>query len=322
MEEQNKFSTKHNSTSIDGKQIIWTLSNHLNAHMKTEPLKRREQLKELPRLKKQQQQINEYISDESNCLSNIDVNKSKNDQLLFIPPMEYNSIERREKKQVGIVKPLLTVEKQTNQWNCSELEKLQRRFSELIDGKSNEDKTLPINESLLIERIESLYSSMGSLLYVSPCLIRLFILTDLQACSLEQWKLIHRGYPIWLYNTGLNPRRSSELRLMIVDEKTGFILWSDRITSISNIIQPTTLTLSFRHSLNNSSIMLRFESNDDNLFTKFYSYLKQNRFLTENLSNHKILKRFIKKSDISPPCHFKHFNHIEENITDVHHLYY
>ncbi|CAF5033577.1 unnamed protein product, partial [Rotaria sp. Silwood1] len=263
-----------------------------------------------------------YLPDETNVLFDIDMHKSKNDLLSLIPTMEYNSIERREKKQIGIVKPLLTIDKDINQWNCSELEKLQRRFSELIDGKSNENNLLPINENQLIQRLESLYSSMGSLIYVSPCLIRLFILTDIQVCSLEQWKLIHRGYPIWLYNTGLNPRRSSELRLMIVDEKTGFILWSDRITSISNIIQPTNLTLSFRHSLNNSSIMLRFELNDEKLFTRFYSYLKQNQFYTDYLTKHKILKRFIKKSDISPPCHFKHFNHIEQNLTNFHHLYY
>ncbi|CAF1406033.1 unnamed protein product [Rotaria sp. Silwood1] len=321
MEELSNFSSNHNSTSIDGKQIIWTLNNRLNPHMKSEPLKRREQLKEPPRLK-QKQQINVYLPDESNVLFDIDMHKSKNDLLSLIPTMEYNSIERREKKQIGIVKPLLTIDKDINQWNCSELEKLQRRFSELIDGKSNENNLLPINENQLIQRLESLYSSMGSLIYVSPCLIRLFILTDIQVCSLEQWKLIHRGYPIWLYNTGLNPRRSSELRLMIVDEKTGFILWSDRITSISNIIQPTNLTLSFRHSLNNSSIMLRFELNDEKLFTRFYSYLKQNQFYTDYLTKHKILKRFIKKSDISPPCHFKHFNHIEQNLTNFHHLYY
>lgn len=55
MEEINKLSSKHNSTSIDGKQIIWTLTTHLNRHMKSEPLKRREQLKQPPRLKKKQQ---------------------------------------------------------------------------------------------------------------------------------------------------------------------------------------------------------------------------------------------------------------------------
>lgn len=261
------------------------------------------------------------LSDQSSDLFYNDINKTKNDFISLMPSINYNSIERREKKQIGIVKPLLTTDKENYQWNCSELEKLQRRFSELIDGKTNDTKTLPINETQLIERIESLYSSMGSHIHVSPCLVRLFILTDLQVCSLEQWKLINRGYPLWLYNTGLNPRRSSELLFMLVDEKTGFILWSDRITSISNVIQPTDLTLSFRHSSNNSSIMLRFESNDEKLFARFYSYLKQNQFYTENLFNQKILKRFIKKSDISPPCHFKHFNHIEENIRDVHHLY-
>ena len=69
-------------------------------------------------------------------------NKTKNDLLLIIPSMEYNSIERREKKQIGIVKPLLTIKKENNQWNCSELEKLQRRFSELIDGKFNDDTNI------------------------------------------------------------------------------------------------------------------------------------------------------------------------------------
>ncbi len=113
----------------------------------------------------------------------------------------------------------------------------------------------------------------------------------------------------------MDPRRSSELRLIIVDETTGFILWSDRITSISNIIQPTNLTLSFRHS----SIMLRFESNDEKLFTRFYSYLKQNQFYSDKIFKNQISKRFIRKSDISPRCHFKHLNHIDGNIIDVHH---
>ncbi len=52
MEELSNFSSKYNSTSIDGKQIIWTQAAiRLNAHMKSEPLKRREQLKQAPRLK-------------------------------------------------------------------------------------------------------------------------------------------------------------------------------------------------------------------------------------------------------------------------------
>jgi hypothetical protein len=54
MEEINNLSLKHNSISIDGKQIIWTPTTRLNTYMKTEPLKRREQLKQPPRLKPKQ----------------------------------------------------------------------------------------------------------------------------------------------------------------------------------------------------------------------------------------------------------------------------
>jgi hypothetical protein len=52
MKDVSNFSSNNNSTSIDGKQIIWTAATRLNAHMKSEPLKRREQLKQPPRLKK------------------------------------------------------------------------------------------------------------------------------------------------------------------------------------------------------------------------------------------------------------------------------
>ena len=224
----------------------------------------------------------------------------------------FHSIERREKKQIGIVKPLSTVENDTNQWNCSELEKLQRRFSELLDGKSSEDKVFPLDRIVLVERLQSLYSSMGSHLFVSPSLVRLFVLTDVQVCSLEQWTFLHRGYPICLHNTGLNPRRYSELRLIIVDSNTGFILWSDTISHRPHLSQPTPLCFAFRHSDNRSSILIRFDDTDLHFFARFYSLLKEHAFWkTSDLAQTKVSKRRIRKSDISPPCHFKHLNHLE-----------
>jgi hypothetical protein len=56
MQEITHLSSKYNSTAIDGKQIIWTLATH----MKSEPLKRREQFKQPPRLKQKQQIGREY----------------------------------------------------------------------------------------------------------------------------------------------------------------------------------------------------------------------------------------------------------------------
>jgi hypothetical protein len=55
MEEINNVSSKHNTTSIDGKQILWPPTTRFNSYMKSEPLKRREQLKQPPRLKQKQQ---------------------------------------------------------------------------------------------------------------------------------------------------------------------------------------------------------------------------------------------------------------------------
>lgn len=54
MEDINNFLLKYNTTSIDGKQIIWTAATRFNTHMKSEPLKRRDQLKQPPRLKPKQ----------------------------------------------------------------------------------------------------------------------------------------------------------------------------------------------------------------------------------------------------------------------------
>ena len=59
MEEINNLLSKHNTISIDGKQIIWTPTPRLNSYMKSEPLKRREQLKQPPRLR-QKQQISKF----------------------------------------------------------------------------------------------------------------------------------------------------------------------------------------------------------------------------------------------------------------------
>jgi len=71
MEEISNLLSKHNSTSIDGKQIIWTPAvTRLNTHMKSEPLKRREQLKQPPRLK--QKQISKFNqSKKKDCQENI-----------------------------------------------------------------------------------------------------------------------------------------------------------------------------------------------------------------------------------------------------------
>ena len=45
----------------------------------------------------------------------------------------------------------------------------------------------------------------------------------------------HRGLPLWLFNTGSNPRRPvRQLKFTLAEKGTGFILWQDRIDMLSS----------------------------------------------------------------------------------------
>jgi hypothetical protein len=46
----------------------------------------------------------------------------------------------------------------------------------------------------------------------------------------------HRGVPLWLFNSGVNPRRPSrQLKFTLAERGTGFILWQDRIDAQSDL---------------------------------------------------------------------------------------
>ena len=45
----------------------------------------------------------------------------------------------------------------------------------------------------------------------------------------------HRGVPLWLFNSGTNPRRpSKQVKFTLAEKGTGFILWQDRIDACSD----------------------------------------------------------------------------------------
>ena len=46
----------------------------------------------------------------------------------------------------------------------------------------------------------------------------------------------HRGVPLWLFNSGVNPRRPTrQLKFTLAERGTGFILWQDRIDAQSDL---------------------------------------------------------------------------------------
>lgn len=45
----------------------------------------------------------------------------------------------------------------------------------------------------------------------------------------------HRGVPLWLFNSGTNPRRPcKQMKFTLAEKGTGFILWQDRIDACSD----------------------------------------------------------------------------------------
>jgi hypothetical protein len=78
-----------------------------------------------------------------------------------------------------------------------------------------------------IKKIESFLSSLGSLVTVSSCTCDLFSTTSEQIANLlnDCWKAeLSCMVPVWLLDTGFNPKRGKQLRLLFVDRRTAFPL--------------------------------------------------------------------------------------------------
>jgi hypothetical protein len=61
-----------------------------------------------------------------------------------------------------------------------------------------------------ILKIAAFYKSMGTLVHVAHSLATLYT-SDFDAmANLKDWKKLYTGVPIWLFNTGMNPKRLIE----------------------------------------------------------------------------------------------------------------
>jgi hypothetical protein len=118
------------------------------------------------------------------------------------------------------------------------------------------------------------------------------------------WCVQHYGIPLWLFNTGLNPRRPyRQLKFTLAEKGTGFILWQDRIDfrsefkvlskkkyetldySISDqneFSDSKNFIITFKASDRNSLVFVKFDINSE--ISKFFEfYFKVNRKLVEEL---------------------------------------
>jgi hypothetical protein len=63
-----------------------------------------------------------------------------------------------------------------------------------------------LNEKDIV-KIASFYQSIGTLVYVARSIATLYTLDFDAMANLKDWKVLYTGVPIWLFNTGMNPKR-------------------------------------------------------------------------------------------------------------------
>lgn len=144
-----------------------------------------------------------------------------------------------------------------------------------------------------VKKIESMYRSIGSIVHVSNCTCDLYTTTSEQVANLlnDCWNLEQNSIvPVWLFDTGLNPKRPKQLRLLFVDKSTAFPFQSLNSTEsvitkpvlinrLNRIKNPNSNEKRLTFTLNNKQLICLIQFYD--LFTckeffKFYSDLETN----------------------------------------------
>lgn len=189
-----------------------------------------------------------------------------------------------------------------------------------------------------ILKVESAYRSIGAQVFAARSSCDLYITTAERLSKLEDWILFQQGLPVWLFNSGTNPKRSSRLSLILAEFGSGFPIWQDTINSYSEIKLAREQHITFRLSDRVTLAVMRFyDILASKEFFSFYERLRsdsrhQHVFGTSSTnsshqrssscgsilkSSRKALKN-ISKSSISNPCQFQHITSLQ--IQDRNHL--
>lgn len=106
-----------------------------------------------------------------------------------------------------------------------------------------------------MKKIESMYRSIGALVYVSACTCDFYTTTSEQIANLlnDCWKLETNSIvPVWVFDTGYNPKREKKLRLVFVDRHTAFPITTkpiliNKLNQLKNPSNDKRLTFTLRN---------------------------------------------------------------------------
>lgn len=118
----------------------------------------------------------------------------------------------------------------------------------LVGNKSNNYLLLSKTSEF---KIESMYRSMGSVVLCAKCPAKVYTTSLKNLIQLIDWKLEVSGIPLWVFNTGMNPKRAKGLSLFLADKHSGFALWTlSQITFVNEFKWSKPCHITFRiHNL-------------------------------------------------------------------------
>ena len=226
-------------------------------------------------------------------------------------------------------------------------------FQRLTNFNNSISSSLCTDEEVL--KVESFYKSMGTKVFASNVLVDLFSTSIQNTFNLADWTHEISGVPVWIFNTGANPKRRKCLTFIIADRVTGFALRRiDSVNYYNDIKWAKKNVITFRvaniteeskkQQKRNNKFFKQSTSSLDNQFNEkylyalefkndfecstFYDYYRSIAFDLKNRDlfdiNYKpkrkdniirIFCRRITKDAISGPCAFQHINSIPNLLT-------
>lgn len=116
-------------------------------------------------------------------------------------------------------------------------------------------------------KVESCYRSMGAKVFASNVLVDLFSINFQNIFNPADWIHEVSGIPVWIFNTGINPKRKKCLTFVLADRVTGFAL--RKIDSVNYLNE-------FKWARNNL-ITFRLTNNDENFYSQKCLQRKQTK---------------------------------------------
>lgn len=202
-----------------------------------------------------------------------------------------------------------------------------------------------------VTRIEFFYRSLETEVYVGKCMADVFFghspclgasasSSDLTVKTLWNLQKAFTGVPVFVLSTGCLGRTRRELRLVVAELHTGFMLWQDKLNYLSGytslVENPMIHQLRLSESLR-TVVQLKFRcTSGANEFARIFADVTRNpadelwqvrtldvefpkKSANQNLRSKQILlqRQLPAKKDISAPCNFVHVTAVNQSDTDL-----